>query len=66
MPQRVGRAHDLGQPLLALAVTIGAGEALALRPPSVAVHDHGDVFGEWRPRRHQAPAPRPHRAGGER
>ena len=61
--ERVGGAHDLGQALLALAVPVGAGEALALGPATVAVHDHGDVHGQARPcsimRRSPASSTRP-------
>ena len=71
MPRRVGRAHDLGQPLLALAVPVGAGQALALGPAAVAVHDDGDVRGEARCRRVTSPSHRrshgravEHAAGG--
>src|SRR5204863_4293611 len=41
--EAVGRAHDLGQAFLALAVTLGARQTLAFGPTAVAVHDDGDV-----------------------
>ena len=34
-----GEPHEAGQVLLALGVSVGAGQAAAGRPPSVAVHD---------------------------
>ena len=41
--QFAGAAHDLLQGLDALAVPFGAGQKTLFGPPSVAVHDDGDV-----------------------
>ena len=41
-----GDAHEPGEVLLALGVTLGAGQAAAPGPAAVAVHDARDVHGE--------------------